>query len=139
MTKGLLKTKPLARLSKLILYFFDNFIYFSIDVSPLLVKCLENLPGHKEYLEFNGLLFLRYLPVNLPPAKGEYANKLHFFLITTSELAISKTLLIKLYPFCTDCILGKSCISERLMYSEMPHGVSFETPIYLIFPVLISL
>ena len=70
-TNGLLLTKQLARVLGEILCFFDKATYFLIAFSPRRVSCLENLLGHKVYLQFFGFFSFIYLPLNLPPAIGE--------------------------------------------------------------------
>ena len=58
----------------------------------------------------------------------------HFSLIETSELAISNTLLTKLYPFCTDITLDNFFFSAVVKNFVIPHGVSLDKPMCLIFP-----
>ena len=70
-TNGRSFTKAFAKVEGAILCFWASLKYFSIALSPLSVWCLENLLGQRVYLALWGFFPPIYLPLNLPPAKGE--------------------------------------------------------------------
>ena len=86
----------------------------------------------------SGFAPFRYLPLNMPRAKGDQASKPTSSCMAISLRSCSKCRHNKEYSFWIDAILGKLLSFAICNHLLIPQAVSLDKPIWRIFPAWIS-